>query len=153
MFSNVSLDCDVFFSLAGLVFPPPRQRLAGYHHLLQHQHWLGGGHADPHRHVHGRGRALLHRSVKGEPGSCAFSMKPLNVRLLTEACVSPEEPTCGGGVTASSNVHLRSPVDRGRCHMSHGDLFHHWFCSAGNLAAGNYRCASRDSFCSGLYYN
>lgn len=49
-----------------------RQWLAGYHHLLQHQHWLSGGHADSHRHVYGSGRTLLYRSVKGEPDTCTF---------------------------------------------------------------------------------
>lgn len=66
------------------------QWLAGYHHLLQHQHWLSCGHADTHHHVYCGGCPLHHCPHKGDIYiSASFSKKKLSFfsRSRNEQCV------------------------------------------------------------------
>lgn len=88
VYFKIPLEMVPFAELAPHQLCFPWQWLAGYHHLLQHQRWLGGGHADSHHHVYSRGRALLYRSVKGDADNSTFSvtLRWLNTTSLYWSC-------------------------------------------------------------------
>lgn len=140
----------------------PRQRLAGDHHLLQHQRWLGGGHADSHHHVYSRGRALLHRSVKGDAHYTAFSGSVGQSRLVYAGHVtimeasnvprsSSEEPSLSryNSLTAVSPLAGSQllPGQRWQPGQGPGGVGHRGLeepaCAAGGAAGGHGRGAGR----------